>query len=540
MEPTAIVALTALALADDVTPANETDVTIEALYPNTVHPFNRGEFVLVTVADRTSIADWEFIDDGVQWAKPPPKTINGTVAFSRHPEKVKPLVDVPVIELEGTLQLAVDGEELTIYAGGEVVDHVAYAGPAPETHLWKPAREDWIPLGFESIDIASDSTTVTPFVLPDAPTVAFEALESAEDRLLVGGYTLTHEGVIEALIDAHSDGVHVAVHVEGAPVGGISHQMGDALDRLVDAGITATVSHGPYTRFRFHHAKYAVVDDTVLVMTENWKPAGVGGNASRGWGAVIESAPLADHVAAIFEADTDWQDAQDWATAGDDIDRHEDEGATSTFTTDHQPTTLDDVPTTVFLSPDHAEDHLTWLIDNATESVAIKQVRIADVGVAPMAAAIDAARAGVSVRVLLSGAWYVEEENEAFKATLEAIADAEDLPLSVSLTEPRGRFDQLHAKGLIVDESVVVVSSINWNNTSIGANRELGVIFEDEDVAGYYLEVFEADWPTTPSWTIDIGLAIVTLAVAAGVGIHIVSMPVEGPAAAESETYTER
>jgi len=59
---------------------------------------------------------------------------------------------------------------------------------------------------------------------------------------------------------------------------------------------------------------------------------------------------------------------------------------------------------------------------------------------------------------------------------------------------------QIHNKGVIVDDSRVLVSSINWNSNSPNFNREAGVIIDHLGVAHYFLDVFEDDWnPTVKS-----------------------------------------
>jgi phosphatidylserine/phosphatidylglycerophosphate/cardiolipin synthase-like enzyme len=47
---------------------------------------------------------------------------------------------------------------------------------------------------------------------------------------------------------------------------------------------------------------------------------------------------------------------------------------------------------------------------------------------------------------------------------------------------------------MIVDNTSVLISSINWNENSITRNREAGIIIEHEDLAMYYAEVFFYDW----------------------------------------------
>lgn len=69
--------------------------------------------------------------------------------------------------------------------------------------------------------------------------------------------------------------------VDADPVGGMSARQVARLDALASAGIDVRVLGGPRARYRFNHAKYAVIDDSALVTTENWNPAGVGAAASR-------------------------------------------------------------------------------------------------------------------------------------------------------------------------------------------------------------------------------------------------------------------
>jgi phosphatidylserine/phosphatidylglycerophosphate/cardiolipin synthase-like enzyme len=55
-------------------------------------------------------------------------------------------------------------------------------------------------------------------------------------------------------------------------------------------------------------------------------------------------------------------------------------------------------------------------------------------------------------------------------------------------------FTNLHNKGVIVDNTSVLISSINWNEHSVTQNREAGVIIDNEDVATWYATVFLHDW----------------------------------------------
>lgn len=521
---------------------NETGVEIVALYPNTVLEGNRGEFIVVHVPTRQQTDTWVFRDDGRQRAKPPPRTVNGTVAFSHDPDIAREYLDMPVHGLEGRLQLAVDGEAVSLEIDGDIVDTVGYDDRAPQAHLWiRGSADPWVALAATGFDVVEDRAGVQSFVLPDSPHAVATAMAGANERLYLGGYELGPGPVLEALLDAHDRGVDVAVHAEGTPVGGITEPYGAALDALSDAGIQVTVHRGPYTRYGFHHPKYVVADDSLLVTTENFKPAGTGGAASRGWAVVVESSDLADAAAAVFDADTAWRDAQTWQTVRDDIARHEDEPDEGTYPEIHPPAHHEDIEAALLLAPDNAEPAMLELIEGATESIHIKQVRIADIDFPLLAATIDRAYQGVSVRILLSDRWYVQTENRALAEELNRLADTHELDLEVALVDDTATFDRIHAKGLIVDESVAVVGSINWNNHSLRQNREMALALADPTVAGYYLEVFTADWPADASdgWQVPLTLVLAALAAAALVAEHARRMRMEGIEAQADEAYTE-
>lgn len=528
----------------DVIPeGNGTEPEIVALYPNPIHDGNRGEFIVVHVPKQTHLGNWTFRDDGRQRAKPPPVSVNGTVAFSHDPQLVEEHLDMPVYELEGWLQLAVDGEEVILEIDGEVVDTVGYEGYARQAQLWLRDRDDpWVPLGATSFDPVSATATGRVFVLPDSPEVLSEALVEATERIYVGGYELGDERLIEALITAHDRGVDVAVHAEGRPVGGVTKRHGAALDRLAEAGIEVTVIGGPYRRWNYHHPKYLVVDDTVLVTTENFKESGTGGRASRGWGVILESSRLADAATSVFMADSTWEDAIPWSTYRDETDRFTADESLGTFEQRHPPRTLDDVNATLLVAPEAAESSLTDVVASARETIHIKQVRISDIEFPLMATALERARDGVQVRILLSDRWYVRDENREFADTVSTLASTENLDIEVKLVDDTDRFDRIHAKGLIVDEETVVVGSINWNNNSLRKNREMAVIIHDEGAASYFLGVFEGDWQTAANdlWRLPIGLLLVATATVGLTAVHAYRLRVDGPDVGREESVTER
>ena len=155
------------------------------------------------------------------------------------------------------------------------------------------------------------------------------------------------------------------------------------------------------------------------------------------------------------------------------------------------------------LAPDTA-DEVEALIRSATASVRIEQAYITNESGTRLqrylAAAVDAARRGVEVRILLDGAWFNTEDeadNDEQVRLINRIADAEGLPLEARIIDLDAHdLTKVHTKGVVVDDRRVLVSSINWNEASPSFNREAGVIVDDPGTAAYFAAAFDADWDT--------------------------------------------
>jgi phosphatidylserine/phosphatidylglycerophosphate/cardiolipin synthase-like enzyme len=487
----ALVVVTVPAASPAVADPDRTTPRVVGALPNPVADEDVGEFVVVQVP-RRSAANWT-LTDGETTVRLPTDRSATRFAVGDDPAAVRRIADLPVADGPG-LSLSNVGERLRLRRDGDVVDTLAYSdAPEGERLVTGAAGRRWRPVGFDPRPVrAHGSAPVTGFLLPDSPSVATETLRGARRRILLAGYTLTSERVVDALVAADSRGVAVAVLVDGDPVGGRTARGAAALDRLVAAGITVSVLGGPRARFEYHHPKYAVVDDRALVTSENWKPAGVGGRSSRGWGVVVDSPAVAADLAGLFRSDAGWRDAVPWRRY-----RRGETFETATPADGTYPSRID--PTTVtgtvrvLTAPGNAESAVVDVIDGADERVDVIQPSIGRRDGPLLRATVRAATRGAEVRVLLSGAWYVAEENAALVEWLNGVADRRDLPLSARVAEPRGRFEKIHAKGVVADE-VVVVGSLNWNENAVSDNREVAVAVRSEALATYFRRAFDADW----------------------------------------------
>ena len=478
-------------------------VSLVGVYPNPATHGDAGEYVLLDSDSETSLETYT-LSDGERTIDLPAETIRGTVAVTDDPQIARDIANETTVVVPQGLSLSNTGENITLRRSGTEVSNLSYEGP-PTAEVWN--GDEWTPLGATDVPVHTErSVPSTAFALPDTHDVVRERIETANRRILLAGYTFTSGSIADALIDAHRRGVDVTVLIDGSPVGGTPKRQLQTLDRLSEAGIDVVVSGGQRARYRYHHAKYAVVDQSAVVMTENWKPSGVGGKASRGWGVILDDPTVADHLATVYAADVEGFDAHDWTNRspeGQPVSPADGE-----FPPRFEPAVSNASTARVIVAPDNADAAVESLLAEANDSILIQQVSIEEDGPL-LAAALAAAERGVTVNILLGSEWYVEAENRDLQSKLERIARERSLPLSVRLAEPRSRYDHVHAKGVIVDERHTVVGSFNWNRNAFENNREVGVILTDESIARYYSRLFMADWRGA-AWRIHWGTVAAT------------------------------
>jgi len=419
---------------------------------------------------------------------------------------------VPDVIPNGNLLMANRADELLLYRGTTLVQQVAWPADVHpregqihylEEGVWDPrplsiGQSRLLPATFEGV-------AVTAFAAPDCSYEVFSAaVAEAEREILANVYEFTDPAMAADLVRARERGVAVTVLLEGGPVGGLPPEeraVAGALNRSGIPVLSMTTTDAAHAKYRYDHAKYLVIDgSTVLLGSENFKPGGYpapGLQGNRGWGVCLEDAGLAAYFREVFLLDT----------AGGDIVPLE--GTTANLSTPRAPPYTVEFTAcravgarvTPVVSPDTSALILR-LIEGAEESIAIEQAYITNetaYGLNPyLAAAIDASRRGVLVRVLLDSAWFNTEgdaDNDEMVEVVNRIAAAEGLPLAARLADlEANNLAKIHNKGVIVDGRAVLVSSINWNANSPAFNREAGVIIEHPDIAAYYTRVFLDDW----------------------------------------------
>ena len=256
--------------------------------------------------------------------------------------------------------------------------------------------------------------------------------------------------------------------------------------------------HAPY---RFDHAKYVVIDDqAVLLTSENFKQSGfptTGVSGNRGWGVYLVNPELAGYFTTVYRTDLAGYAIQPVYGANGTVEPV----PASTYAVKFTPAIFYNATVTPVISPDTSWQ-ITQLLNSAETSIEIEQAYITNETATTLnpylASAINASRRGVKVQVLLDSYWYnIEDEadNDEMAALVNSIAADEHLPLEARCADlAAGNVDKIHNKGVIVDDRLALVSSINWNSNSPNFNREAGAIIEHPGVAQYFHAVFDNDW----------------------------------------------
>lgn len=389
---------------------------------------------------------------------------------------------------------------------------------------------------YQSFDFSGNTTV---FSSPDSSyhTLTRE-LENATSSIFLNVYDFTNPYLSRALVNASDRGVDVRVLLEGGPVGGIDDSERWIAKQLYENGtdvrfMVHNESKEIYERYNFDHAKYCVVDNqTVILTSENWGYTGIPVNSTfgnRGWGIAVRNNSVSKYFAEVFFEDFDPTRKDSYPYTPGDPEYGEPSSGyemNKTIPTDDYPEGLfpaETIEGNFTVSPVLCPDTSTLenkgiidMIDSAQSSVYIQQLScrknwswFGDYhSNLYLEAAIDAARRGCEVRVLLDSAYNWTEDSTNWKTVqyLRNISREEDLDIKAKLVDlERLKVDKVHNKGVIVDGNKTLISSINWGYNSVIHNRETGVIVENEEVADFYTDIFLYDWGDVVSVNITSG-----------------------------------
>lgn len=304
-------------------------------------------------------------------------------------------------------------------------------------------------------------------------------------------------------------------------------------------------------RFRYNHAKYVVIDgESVLVGSENYNTTGTpepGVRGNRGWVSLLHNAPLAKTFEKMFLADIDEThgDVINLVKSGkrDDVaaveattssaDLHENIPQVAPGKVPPPPTESHEAEQAKLISaPNTSLSGLVGMIEGATKSIKIQLMTFdsewkgTQEGSPLYLALKKAAKRGITIQVLLNNedvfnrggsdsnkltmqnlnncdyesdmscfSFGKRPKNSVTVDLLNTIGSNEKLDVSGRIANLKAMgVSYIHNKGAIIDDKRVLISSINWEPNSVLNNREAAVIIDSEEVAAYYLKLFNNDW----------------------------------------------
>jgi phosphatidylserine/phosphatidylglycerophosphate/cardiolipin synthase-like enzyme len=368
----------------------------------------------------------------------------------------------------------------------------------------------------------------------EAPTsnlnLTVNAIRSAKRSIFLNIYEFTSPEIAEAIVAQVQAGVHVEILEEGQPVGGLSPAakgIQDQISRAMqEAGngdrfyMMTSKAAAAKRRFRFDHAKYAVIDEhNLLIGSENYSPTGnpePGTVGNRGWEVFIHDAEIAQSYKSIFQGDADMSHGDVTELTNNAIAPAIDKPAQEEIPENPDsslPTAEPSLGKSLMAatirkvsSPDSSLNGLLGLIRGAKTSLDIEQMSFDSKwssGNNPLLAALEeAASRGVQIRVLLNDETVFFRGGKTRKLkNVETANYLNTLPNVEARIANVGAMgvDYVHNKGVLADGDLTLISSINWVENSILRNREAAVVIGGKEVFQHYEALFESDWNASAS-----------------------------------------
>ena len=385
-------------------------------------------------------------------------------------------------------------------------------GDTPDTDTVDDWHEQWTRLGGSTFcfntNVAGNGA-ITPLIGPTHGLVDLLAwIGSAETSLHVHMYLLHEVHLVEAMIAAQNRGVNVTVVLDYGDSWwkqyDLDTQRGMATELLaagVDVHWFGDTGENPYA---YIHSKVAVKDgESVWIGSGNWKSSshplpGEAGN--RDWGVLVDDAGLADVV--LNHLAFDENDARDHVTpvVAGDAPMGWSMPASTSIVGETAPAITGDFEATLLVCPDNCIDELVKALDSAEEEILLS-LQYLDTdwswgwGDNPMLEALEnAAQRGVRLQLIINGAFLDEDIQSAVDLFNEQWNYTQGYDTSAVVMSADEEVTKLHNKGVIVDGEHVLVSSINWGDSALVRNREMGLLISSEDVASVYTASWYEDW----------------------------------------------
>ncbi len=393
-------------------------------------------------------------------------------------------------------------------------------GDTPDTNTVADWHHRWSRLGGSTFcfeNTVNGTGTVTPLIAPENGLVdVLDWIEGASTSLTVHVYQLQEPHLVQALIDAHGRGVEVSVVLDYGDSWWNQYDMDTQkgmATHLKQAGVDVfwfgDTGENPYA---YLHSKVAVRDGSSVWMgSGNWKSSSQpapGEPGNRDWGVLVDDTAFAQtvmqhlafdedpsrlHITPVLlsEAPAGWSFPSTDAVVGE-LAIGIDGGYEATL----------------LVCPDTCIASTVAMLDDAEEEILLS-LQYLDLdwsygwGENPIVRALeDAAQRGLRLRLILNGAYLDEDIQKAVDRFNEDWNFTQGYDTAaIVMSSDANSVTKLHNKGVIIDGHSVLISSINWGDSALVRNREMGVLIKSEDVAAVYATSWQADWDRVDSTT---------------------------------------
>ena len=392
-------------------------------------------------------------------------------------------------------------------------------GDTPDTNTVQDWHEQWSRLGGSTFcfdtTIAANGA-ITPLIGPENGLVDLLAwIDGATTSLHVHMYQLQEVHLVEAMINAQNRGVDVNVVLDYGDNWwsefALDTQRGMATSLLaagVDVKWFGDAGENPYA---YIHSKVGVRDsESVWIGSGNWKssshPApGEAGN--RDWGVLVADEGLATMVLNHLVFDENAARTHVTPVQASDAPSGWSMPASGAIVGETATAIEGDFEANLLVCPDNCIDEIVDVLDEAdTEILLSLQYLDTDWswgwGDNPILEALeDAAARDVRLRLMLNGAYLDEDIQSAVDLFNEEWNFTKGYDTSAIVMSSDDTVTKLHNKGIIVDGEHVLVSSINWGDSALVRNREMGLLISSPTVAQVYMDSWHDDWQRVDNTT---------------------------------------
>src|SRR3989338_3079022 len=139
---------------------------------------------------------------------------------------------------------------------------------------------------------------VEVFTSPDSSYDALKQFLDESQSIQIAIYTFNNPYILDLLIAEKREGKNITITLEQGPVGGANKEIiCELLKNDIDVYIIST--------FKYHHEKYIITEDKILVATENLDTDSYSINkqGNRGFGVIIDDQKIRQELKKVYDED---------------------------------------------------------------------------------------------------------------------------------------------------------------------------------------------------------------------------------------------